>query len=145
MTRRARRNDRGGGSAIELILVITAVLAILGLLVASGRYALAKTAISGAAGEAARAAAISRTAGEAQQTGRQAAITNLTSRGVECVTTSVDIDTRAFNKPAGTPGTVTAHVSCSIRYSDLILPGAPGGTTLKGSAVEPLDTYRSRR
>lgn len=142
----AKRGERGGSNGIELILVVPVIVLIAALLVASARYSISKSAVSGAAGEAARTAAFARTAGLARSDATTTALADLNSRGLECVTTTVTIDTAAFNRPAGTPGQVRADVSCTITYRDLLLPGgsAKAGPTLHGSAVQPLDTYRAR-
>lgn len=143
---RVGRGERGGSSAIELVVIVPVILLVAGLLIASARYAISQSAVSGAAGEAARTAAFARTAGQARSDATATAQADLHSHGLECLTTTVTIDTAAFNQPAGTPGQVQATVSCTVTYRDLLLPGgSASAATLHATAVQPLDIYRARR
>ena len=139
------RGERGGSSAVELVIVVPAVVMLMALAIAGGRVWMAESAVRQAAGAAARAASLDRTAGAAAATGRQVAAANLASSGLECVATSVSVNTGAFARPVGTPGTITSQVSCTITMSDLLLPGSPGQRTISGEGSAPLDTYRARR
>lgn len=140
------RGERGGSSAIELVIIVPVILLVAGLLIASARYAISQSAVTGAAGEAARTAAFARTAGQARSDATATAQADLHSHGLECLTTTVTIDTAAFNRTAGTPGQVRATVSCTVTYRDLLLPGgSASAATLHQSAVQPLDIYRARR
>lgn len=102
-------------------------------------------AMKSAAAEAARAASIARSAGEAAGGASAAASASLTNQGVKCASQSVSIDAGAFGLPIGTPGVVSATVTCMVDMSDLSLPGIPGSRTLTHTSTSPLDTYRGRQ
>jgi Flp pilus assembly protein TadG len=136
--------DQRGAAAVELTLLVPALLLMLGLLVAGGRLWFARTTVNEAAQTAARAASLARSAEDATTAGRDAGSRSLTTAGLRCRSTSVSIKTAAFAVPAGTPSTVTSTVSCIVDFSDVFLPGWPGSTELIGRGSAALDTYRSR-
>jgi Flp pilus assembly protein TadG len=136
--------DQRGAAAVELTLLVPALLLVLGLLVAGGRLWFARTTVNEAAQTAARAASLARSADAANTAGRDAGAQSLATAGLRCRTTSVAINTAAFGIPAGTPSTVTSIVSCVVDFSDVVLPGWPGSTELTARGSAALDTYRSR-
>lgn len=136
--------DQRGAVAVELTLLVPALLLVVGLLVAGGRLWFARTTVNEAAHTAARAASLARSAGEASTAGRAAGSQSLATAGLRCRSTSVSINTAAFGVPAGTPSTVTSTVSCIVDFSDVFLPGWPGSTELTGRGSAALDTYRGR-
>lgn len=138
------RNERGA-VAVELALLAPVVVLLLTALIFGARLWLARSAVTDAAAVAARSATLARTAGEAEQTGRSAAMRNLSTQGLTCSPSSVSLDLGAFAIPAGQPARVTARVSCTVPMGDLVLPGIPGSVTIDVSASSALDTYRGRR
>ena len=136
--------DQRGAAAVELTLLVPALLLVVGLLVAGGRLWFARTTVNEAAQTAARAASLARSADDASTAGRDAGSQSLTTAGLRCRSTSVSINTAAFGVPAGTPSTVTSAVSCVVDFSDVFLPGWPGSTEFTGRGFAALDTYRSR-
>lgn len=114
------------------------------LIVFAGRVAIANQAVGSAANEAARAASISRTQGQAGDTARTAATTALINQKVNCLSTTVTVDTTGFASPVGTPASVQATVTCVVNLSDLSVPGVPGTRTVTATMSSPLDTYRER-
>ncbi|MFK5634217.1 TadE/TadG family type IV pilus assembly protein [Ornithinimicrobium sp. LYQ103] len=146
MTRRAPAAGRDRGSVTVELVVLAPVLLlfVLGVFFA-GRYALAQQAVQAAAAEAARAASIARSASEASGTAAGAAAASLANQDVRCLTRSVAVDTSAFAQAPGTPGLVSATVSCQVDMSDLAFPGIPGNRNLESTMSSPLDTYRSRQ
>lgn len=137
------RNQRGA-AAVELTLLVPALLLMLGLLVAGGRLWFARTTVNEAAQTAARAASLARSTYAATAAGREAGAQSLETAGLRCRSTSVSINTAAFGVPAGTPSTVTSTITCSVDFSDVMLPGWPGSMELTGRGSAALDTYRSR-
>ena len=137
------RNQRGA-AAVELTLLLPALLLMLGLLVAGGRLWFARTTVNEAAQTAARAASLARSTYAATAAGREAGAQSLETAGLRCGSTSVSINTAAFGVPAGTPSTVTSTITCSVDFSDVILPGWPGSMEITGRGSAALDTYRSR-
>ncbi|SOC51215.1 TadE/TadG family type IV pilus assembly protein [Ornithinimicrobium cerasi] len=143
---RARRAgfDRGSVS-VEMVILGPVLLFFVLATFFAGRYALAQQSVQAAAAEAARAASIARSAGEASGSATGAASASLANQDLRCVTRSVSVDTSAFAQSPGTPGLVTATVSCQVDMSDLAFPGIPGNRTLVSTMSSPLDTYRSRQ
>ena len=141
--RNTLRNERGA-AAVELTLLVPALLLVLGLLVVGGRLWFARTTVNEAAQTAARAASLARSAGAAAGVGRDAGAQSLTTAGLHCRSTSVLINTAAFEVPVGTPATVTSTVLCTVSFSDVFLPGWPGSMELTGRGSAALDTYRAR-
>jgi Flp pilus assembly protein TadG len=136
--------DQRGAAAVELTLLVPALLLVVGLLVAGGRLWFARTTVNEAAHTAARAASLARSAADASTAGRTAGSQSLATAGLRCRSTLVSINTAAFGVPAGTPSTVTSTVSCIVDFSDVFLPGWPGSTELTGHGSVALDTYRGR-
>jgi len=136
--------DQRGAAAVELTLLVPALLLVLGLLVAGGRLWFARTTVNEAAQTAARTASLARSAVAAASTGREAGTQSLATAGLHCRSASVSINTAAFGVSVGTPSTVTSTVSCAVEFSDIFLPGWPGSMQLKGHGSAALDTYRSR-
>jgi Flp pilus assembly protein TadG len=142
--RRRVPKDQRGAAAVELTLLVPALLLILGLLVVGGRLWFARTTVNEAAQSAARAASLARSAAAATAAGRDAGSQSLATAGLRCRSTSVSISTAAFAVPAGTPSTVTSTILCKVDFSDVFLPGWPGSVELTGRGSAALDTYRSR-
>ena len=139
-----RLRDQRGAAAVELTLLVPALLLTLGLLVAGGRLWFARTTVNEAAQTAARAASLARSADSAASAGREAGTQSLATAGLHCRSTSVLINTAAFEVPPGTPATVTSTITCILDFSDVLLPGWPGSTALTGRGSAALDTYRGR-
>ncbi|WP_298746978.1 TadE family protein [uncultured Serinicoccus sp.] len=146
VSRRPTRTRHGdaGAVAVELVALAPVLLILVMMIVFAGRGALAQQAVQAASAEAARAASIARSAGEASGAATGAAAVSLTNQQVRCASHSVSLDTRAFGAPVGTPGQVSATVSCVVDMSDLSLPGIPGSRTLTSTSSSPVDTFRGR-
>ena len=136
--------NQRGAATVELTLLVPALLLVVGLLVAGGRLWFARTTVNEAAQTAARAASLSRSAYAASSAGQDAGSQSLTTAGLRCRSTSVSINTAAFNVPAGTPSSVSSSVTCRVDFSDIVRPGWPGSMQLTGQGSAALDTYRSR-
>jgi Flp pilus assembly protein TadG len=139
-----RLRDQRGAAAVELTLLVPALLLTLGLLVAGGRLWFARTTVNEAAQTAARAASLTRSADSAASAGQEAGTQSLATAGLRCRSTSALINTAAFGVPPGTPATVTSTISCILDFSDVLLPGWPGSLELTGRGSAALDTYRGR-
>lgn len=130
--------------AVEIALLAPALVLVLGLLVAGGRLWFARTTVVEAAQTSARSASLARSPGEAAARGTEAGRESLTTAGLRCATSSVQVSTAAFAVPVGTPATVTSTITCSVPFSDVFLPGIPGSIDLSGRGSAALDTYRAR-
>ncbi|HMM94013.1 TadE/TadG family type IV pilus assembly protein [Phycicoccus sp.] len=140
MTTRTER----GSAALEAAIGVPAFVLFLGLIIVAGRIAVASQAVDAVATEAARTASIARTEAAATRTAGDAATASLATQGLRCATTTVDVDTRGFRAPVGTPAAVTATITCTVPLGDIAIPGLPGTTTVTGTATSPIDTYRAR-
>jgi len=125
-------------------MLIPALLVTLGLLVIGGRIWFARTTVNEAANSAARAASLARSAAEAATVGRAAARQSLSTNGLRCASTAVEVNTAGFGVPVGSPATITTTISCRVAFADLLLPRVPGGVDLTASGASALDSYRSR-
>jgi Flp pilus assembly protein TadG len=141
---RRRLSGERGSVSLELVVLTPGLLLVIGVLIYGGRLELAKQSVQSAASQAAREASIARTQPEANSTAGAAATRSLAEQGLNCVTSSVSVDTSGFASPAGTPATITAEVTCVVNLSDLAVPGIPGSQTVTATADSPLDTYRER-
>ena len=137
------RGDRGS-TTLEAVIIMPTFMLFVALIIAAGRVQMARQSVDAAAVEAARAASISRTAGEAQTRASASGNQALTNQGLRCTTTSVSIDTSGYSVPVGTPASVSATIVCILDVSDVAIPGLPGTITITRSASSPLDTYRGR-
>lgn len=129
--------------ALETAIIAPALLALLILMIAAGRIAIAQGSIEAASRDAARQASIARDPGTARSAALASAEQTLRREGLKC-SPSVTVDTGGFSEPAGTPATVSATVTCEVRLSDISLPGMPGSRALTSSFTSPLDQFRAR-
>ncbi|MGO1972908.1 MAG: TadE/TadG family type IV pilus assembly protein [Propionibacteriaceae bacterium] len=140
----APSRDERGSAAVELVIVVPALIMILGLLITGARIQLARTVVTEAAYSAARAASLARSPALAQQDAMTAAGLALQSGSVTCTSTATTVDLAEFVVPVGQPADVRASVSCTVSLADVVLPGMPGRLVLDADGTAPLDTYRER-
>jgi Flp pilus assembly protein TadG len=135
---RSRVGTSRGSLSVELV-VLTPVLALFLLVsLALGRYALAREQVVGGARAAADAAAIAGSAVIAQKAAVAAATPVLQSNH-SCTDPSVNVDVASF-----APGAVIrVSVSCRVDFSDLLVPGFPGSTTISAVQEAVVDPYRA--
>lgn len=138
------RTQRGSASAELAILVPMFVMLAL-VMAAGGRLYWAHGQVEQAAAAAARAATIYNSADLAKSAAQRVAHDDLASVGLHCRNMSLAIDTSGFALHPGQVSEVRVDVSCELDMSDLLVPGLPGSFNLQASAVERIDTYRSRR
>ncbi|MGO8960165.1 MAG: TadE/TadG family type IV pilus assembly protein [Streptosporangiaceae bacterium] len=132
-----------GNAALELVILITVLLGLLGLVIAAGRTSLAQGSVDAAARDAARQASIALTPAAAASAGTASALAALRQDGLNC-RPAVSIDTAGFRTAPGLPAMVWATVTCTVALSSLVLPGLPGYHTMRARFGSPLDIYRSR-
>jgi Flp pilus assembly protein TadG len=137
-----RRPDaEQGGMTLELVLLTPIFVAFLMLLAGVGRTVDARSQIEGAARDAARAASVARTEGDAAAFADQAVREGLGGRS--WCTGGPQVAMRAV--PAwGAGNRVVVTVTCSVDLDDLGFIGLPATKTLRGNAVAPIDTYSYR-
>jgi len=56
---------------------------------------------------------------------------------------TVTLDTSGFSRPVGTAASVAASVSCTVKLSELALPGLPD-RVVSATVTSPLDVFRGR-
>ncbi len=143
--RRLTLVDRGS-LTVELAVVAPGLLLLLLLVAAGGRVVEAQGHVDGAARDAARAASLGRSVGQADAFALQAAQADL-GRSSWCAQGSVTATVSGF--PAGgqpvVPGdNVTAIVHCSVNTSPFRILGFQPTTPFTAQAVAPLDPYMCR-
>lgn len=130
-----------GNAAIELILVAPLLLALLAVVVASGRILSTKSALESVARESARAASGESDATAADYIARERGAAVASGLGLDPSRLQLSINSGSFGR--GTPLTVEARYSAEL--SDL--PGFgffPGSFELSARHVELLERYGSR-
>ncbi|MFV0429307.1 MAG: TadE family protein [Arachnia sp.] len=135
-------DDRGSAS-IEAVIAGPAVVLLILLVIFGGRVALAHQSVQGIAADTARAASLARTQTEARSSANTVAQAGLAQQ-LPCASHTVDLDLTGFTRPAGTPASVTATVTCRVASGDLGLPGLPD-LTIQATMTSPIDTWRERR
>jgi Flp pilus assembly protein TadG len=141
--RRGGRPCDQGSTVIEVVILAPALALFLGLIIAGGRLAVAHQGVEAAAAQAARAASIARTQGEALTAAQVGATSALGAQRLNCVASAVSVDVAGFATPAGTPASVGATVTCQVSLADT-LPGLPGSLAVTATVRSALDTYRER-
>lgn len=130
------RDDRGS-AALEVVLIAPVLVLTIFLVVAVARMSEARSQVSTAAYDAARAASI--TGGTAAvPAGEEAARASLAERGLSCRSVDVDVDVTGL-RPGGR---VLARVSCTADLSEVAMPGVPGTRTFSADAVVPVEAHR---
>lgn len=140
----APRHRDTGSASLELVIWAPVLLMIAGLIVIAGRVAQATQTVEVAAAEAARAASAAATRTQAAARAAAAAQSALSSAGLRCGRTSVDVDTAQWSRPAGTAARVRATIACRVDLADVTVPGIPGSRLVTATASSALDLYRAR-
>lgn len=136
--RRRGRVEEGGFATLELVILFPVMFAFALLIVGFGRVERGRDLVGQASANAARAASLASTPGQAQTAARQEAADDLAGAGVSCKTMSATVNTDDFH--AG--GQVSVTVTCVTSLSGLTVVGLPGSKTLTATSVSPLDAYR---
>ena len=129
-----RADLQRGSMAVEFVILAPVMLLLMFFLVLCGRVVEAHGQVDGAARDAARAASIARSPGEAQANARQLARTDLNGW---CTGNAPTASVTGFR--AGS-GQVTATVTCSVSLKFIGF----GSISVTGRAVAPLDTFVAR-
>lgn len=132
-----------GNAPLELMIIAPVILFLIGLVIAAGRTSIAQGSVDAAARDAARQASIAVSPAAARQAALSSARAALRADGLQCQPV-VTLNLGGFGSPLGQPAQVSARVSCTVRLSDLLVPGVPGTRSLSAVFSSPLDPYRSR-
>jgi Flp pilus assembly protein TadG len=130
--------------SVELVVIAPGLIALLLLVGAAGRVVEVQGHIDGAARDAARAASLAQSPGQAGEFAQQAALGDL---GPSSWCTGGSVQAQVSGFPTGViqgPQNVTVTVQCSVDMSPFKLLGF--GQTMKftGSAIAPLDIFTCR-
>lgn len=136
----ARGRADGGAVTTELVLITPLLIVLLLFLVLVGRVASTNARVIDASRDAARAASIERTQGEAAAAAQRVGSASLAGKDVTCSAFSADLTARTNFEPGGS---VEVEVSCTVTLADLSLLGLPGARTFTETTVEVIDVYRS--
>lgn len=134
--------DERGSAALEVVVLVPALMALVGLVVGGARIWSARATVDEAAHRAARTATVISDARTSAAVGRAAGMANLDD--MPCRPAVVELDTAVLSRPPGSPGHVTATATCTVALADLLVPGLPGRITLTADAVSVADRYRGR-
>ncbi|MCB0912527.1 MAG: pilus assembly protein [Propionibacteriaceae bacterium] len=137
--------DERGSAAVEITLVAPVLVLFILVVIFGGRLALARQAVQSAAFDAARAASLARTQTEARTAAAKTASATLANQQLPCATTQLDLDTTGFDRPVGTPATITVRLVCDVATGDLGLPGILATIPVDAEATSPLDVFRERK
>jgi Flp pilus assembly protein TadG len=131
--------------SVELAVIAPGLILLLLLVGAGGRVVEVQGHIDGAARDAARAASLAQTPGQASELAQQAATADL---GPSSWCTGGSVQTEVTGFPAGAelqgPQDVTITVQCSVDMSPFKLLGFGQTMQFTGSAIAPLDLFTCR-
>ena len=134
-----RASDERGLATVELVLLTPLALVVLAFLVIAGRLATVTSDVAAASRDAARAASLAQTHGDALVAATTTAQASLAEQDVTCRNLTVTAgDASTF--VAG--GEITVAVSCDVHLADVALPGIPGTRTVASASTEVIDRFR---
>lgn len=138
MTRLTPSED--DGSLLVELAVLAPVLFVLALfIVALGRVSEARQEVVEAARAGAQSAAVLPNSASAAQGAADSAVVGIFNGAETCNQPEITTDVSHF-VPGGY---VAVTVVCQVSLSDLGVPGLPGSTVIRASAIAPIDPYRS--
>lgn len=132
--------DDRGSMAIEAVLVVPGLVALLLLVAAFGVVTQARGEVNGAAHDAARAATLQRTSAAARQAAIEVAQHTLTANQVDC-SNIVVVPAQRLEPGAD----FTVEVTCQASLSALGLVGIPGSVTLNATGRSYVEEFRGVR
>jgi hypothetical protein len=137
----AVRSQEQGGASLELVLLVPALVALLLLVVAGGRLVQARGDVDAMARDAARAASVARSPGEAAVRAEAMVRERVGTGAVQCREPAVSTDTAAFR--AG--GIVGVAVTCHVDLAAVSLLGVSASRAVEARATEVVDERRGVR
>lgn len=120
--------------AVEVVILVPALLMIVVLVVAFGRYVSAEGQAQAAVREGARAATLARDADSARAAA-QSAVAAVVPESLTC-------DPAQLSGAFVAGGTITVTVRCDVSWRSLGLIGLSGTAEVRASSGAPLDLYR---
>ncbi|MDU7815607.1 TadE/TadG family type IV pilus assembly protein [Cutibacterium avidum] len=143
MTRHSQfRGYQRGAVAVEAALILPSLLMIAAMTTGGWRLSEVRADAQSAAEVAARVGSVASTVGEGHAVGQRVAMTELA--GTRCSDPAISIDSSALALPVGSTGVTSARVRCTVRLSDLLVPGMPGALHVESTAHSTVDSHRER-
>lgn len=136
------RGYQRGAVAVEAALILPSLLMIAAMTTGGWRLSEVRADAQSAAEVAARAGSVASTVGEGHAVGQRVAMTELA--GTRCSDPAISIDSSALALPVGSTGVTSARVRCTVRLSDLLVPGMPGAFHVESTAHSTVDSHRER-
>lgn len=136
------RGYQRGAVAVEAALILPSLLMIAAMTTGGWRLSEVRADAQSAAEVAARAGSVASTVGEGYAVGQRVAMTELA--GTRCSDPAISIDSSALALPVGSTGVTSARVRCTVRLSDLLVPGMPGALHVESTAHSTVDSHRER-
>ncbi|BDY01261.1 MAG: pilus assembly protein [Cutibacterium avidum] len=136
------RGYQRGAVAVEAALILPSLLMIAAMTTGGWRLSEVRADAQSAAEVAARAGSVASTVGEGHAVGQRVAMTELA--GTRCSDPAIIIDSSALALPVGSTGVTSARVRCTVRLSDLLVPGMPGALHVESTAHSTVDSHRER-
>ncbi|MGC3995205.1 MAG: TadE/TadG family type IV pilus assembly protein [Propionicimonas sp.] len=134
-----------GSAAVEFAMIVPVVVLLFGLVVGGARVWLARGVVEQAAAAAARGVSQARTPADARQAARDLASAQAAVDGLRCDRWVVEVDATALATAPGTPGAVSATVTCAVPLADVLVPGWPGSIDVRATSTSIVDRYRGRQ
>ena len=147
-TKSADNGSETGTSTLELVALVPLLAALMLFVVFCGRVTVTRLDVQQAARDAARAASIAITRDDAAIALEASLTENLGGQARYCTHLPVDYSAIATDSGIGgdwDSGLIELSLTCAIPTEDLGLLGIAGTKTFTAKAIEPFDTWRSRR
>jgi len=142
---RSSRLGQRGAAAVEVAVLIPALLLVCLGVVGVWRVWWAHAQLDAATSAAARAAAQAAGPDQGRQRAALVLTADLAAAGLACAETDVLGGASAFgglSLGTGQAGTVTVTSRCTVSLAALLVPGLPGTITVTAVATETIDAYR---
>lgn len=127
-----------GSVAVEMAIIAPALVALLLLVVFTGRVSQAEAEVRRAASVGARAASLEYSVDAAEAAATERVAINLQDNGIVCADLTTEVDTSQL-LPGGR---VSVTVRCVADMADVALLGVPGQRTFVAKSIEVIDRYR---
>ena len=147
-TDKHRQRGEGGVTTIELVALVPLLAVMMLFVVFCGRVAVTHQTVTRASRDAARAASIAISRDDASIALEQTLTANLGANATNCTHLPVDYSAIALDSGGDTDwdaGVIELRLTCTIPTGDLGLLGIGGTKTFTATAIEPVDTWRSRK
>jgi hypothetical protein len=124
---------------VEAVVLVPVVVLFAVFAIALGRLEIAHEQVVAAARAGAESASVMPGPAQASAAASAAAVPAVFGSRRTCSPLEVSTDTADF----APGGEVEVQVRCTVSFSDLLVPGLPGSTTISASEVAPIDPYRA--